>query len=72
MCGSRLLKEESALAIADVVSKTPAANLEAICRHVTGPINSTFVKSLSDASNETLRLRMPKALGALIEHQPHY
>ncbi|CCH46758.1 putative translational activator [Wickerhamomyces ciferrii] len=33
-------------------------------------LQRTFVKSLSDANNETLRLRAAKALGTLIEHQP--
>ncbi|CAI1983698.1 hypothetical protein SEUBUCD650_0G00870 [Saccharomyces eubayanus] len=108
MYGSNDEREESALAIADVVSKTPAANLKPFVSVITGPLirvvgerfssdikaailfalnvlfvkipmflrpfipqlQRTFVKSLSDASNETLRLRAAKALGALIEHQP--
>lgn len=108
MYGSNDEREESALAIADVVSKTPAANLKPFVSVITGPLirvvgerfssdikaailfalnvlfikipmflrpfipqlQRTFVKSLSDATNETLRLRAAKALGALIEHQP--
>ena len=108
MYGSSDEREASALAIADIVSKTPAANLKPFVSVITGPLirvvgerfNSdikaailyalnilfvkipqflrpfipqlqrTFVKSLSDASNETLRLRAAKALGTLIEYQP--
>ncbi|AQZ15615.1 GCN1 (YGL195W) [Zygosaccharomyces parabailii] len=108
MYGSSDEREDSALAIADVVSKTPAANLRPFVSVITGPLirvvgerfNSdikagilfalnilfakipqflrpfipqlqrTFVKSLSDPSNETLRLRAAKALGTLIEYQP--
>ncbi|EHN02530.1 Gcn1p [Saccharomyces cerevisiae x Saccharomyces kudriavzevii VIN7] len=108
MYGSNDEREESALAIADVVSKTPAANLKPFVSVITGPLirvigerfssdikaailfalnvlfikipmflrpfipqlQRTFVKSLSDATNETLRLRAARALGALIEHQP--
>lgn len=108
MYGTPDLREASALAIADVVSKTPATALKPLVTLVTGPLirvigerfNSdikaailyalnilfnkipqflrpfipqlqrTFVKSLSDASNETLRLRAAKALGSLIEYQP--
>ncbi|KAH3672228.1 hypothetical protein WICPIJ_010080 [Wickerhamomyces pijperi] len=108
MYGTPDLRESSALAIADVVSKTPATALKPLVTLVTGPLirvigerfNSdikaailyalnilfqkipqflrpfipqlqrTFVKSLSDASNETLRLRAAKALGTLIEYQP--
>ncbi|GAV56279.1 hypothetical protein ZYGR_0BB00560 [Zygosaccharomyces rouxii] len=108
MYGSSDEREDSALAIADVVSKTPATNLRPFVSVITGPLirvvgerfNSdikagilfalnilfakipqflrpfipqlqrTFVKSLSDPSNETLRLRAAKALGTLIEYQP--
>lgn len=108
MYGSGDEREASALAIADVVSKTPATGLKAYVTVITGPLirvmgerfNSdikaailyalnvlfskipqllrpfipqlqrTFVKSLSDPSNETLRLRAAKALGTLIEYQP--
>ncbi|CCF57283.1 hypothetical protein KAFR_0C02900 [Kazachstania africana CBS 2517] len=108
MYGSSDEREAAALGIADVVSKTPAANLKPFVSAITGPLirvvgerfNSdikaailfalnilfvkipqflrpfipqlqrTFVKSLSDASNETLRLRAAKALGTLIEYQP--
>lgn len=108
MYGSSDERENSALAIADVVSKTPATNLRPFVSVITGPLirvvgerfNSdikagilfalnilfakipqflrpfipqlqrTFVKSLSDPSNETLRLRAAKALGTLIEYQP--
>lgn len=108
MYGSNDEREDSALGIADVVSKTPAANLKPFVSTITGPLirvvgerfNSdikaailfalnilfakipqflrpfipqlqrTFIKSLSDPSNETLRLRAAKALGTLIEYQP--
>lgn len=105
--GSNDEREVSALAIADIVSKTPAAGLKPFVSVITGPLirvvgerfNSdikaailfalnilfvkipqflrpfipqlqrTFVKSLSDPTNETLRLRAAKALGTLIEYQ---
>ncbi|KAH3663930.1 hypothetical protein WICMUC_005869 [Wickerhamomyces mucosus] len=108
MYGSSDLRETSALAIADIVSKTPATALKPLVTIITGPLirvigerfNSdikaailyalniifekipqflrpfipqlqrTFVKSLSDASNETLRLRAAKAFGTLIQYQP--
>lgn len=108
MYGSNDEREDSALGIADVVSKTPAAGLKPFVSTITGPLirvvgerfNSdikaailfalnilfakipqflrpfipqlqrTFIKSLSDPSNETLRLRAAKALGTLIEYQP--
>ncbi|CDO95886.1 unnamed protein product [Kluyveromyces dobzhanskii CBS 2104] len=108
MYGSGDEREASALAIADIVSKTPAANLKSYVTVITGPLirvvgerfNSdikaailyalnmlfgkipqllrpfipqlqrTFVKSLSDPTNEVLRLRAAKALGTLIEYQP--
>lgn len=108
MYGSNDERETSALAIADVVSKTPAAGLKPFVSVITGPLirvvgerfssdikaailfalnilftkipqflrpfipqlQRTFVKSLSDPTNETLRLRAAKALGSLIEYQP--
>ncbi|KAL3236074.1 Gcn1p [Nakaseomyces bracarensis] len=108
MYGSAEEREVSAIAIADVVSKTPAANLKPFVSSITGPLirvvgerfksdvkaaillalnilfkkipqflkpfipqlQRTFVKSLSDPTNETLRLRAAKAIGTLIEHQP--
>lgn len=108
MYGSGDEREASALAIADIVSKTPAAGLKSYVTVITGPLirvvgerfNSdikaailfalnilfakipqflrpfipqlqrTFVKSLSDPTNEVLRLRAAKALGTLIEYQP--
>lgn len=108
MYGSSDEREASALAIADVVSKTPSANLKPFVTVITGPLirvvgerfssdikaailyalnilfakvpqflrpfipqlQRTFVKSLSEPSNETLRLRAAKALGTLIEYQP--
>lgn len=108
MYGSNDEREDSALGIADVVSKTPAAGLKPYVSTITGPLirvvgerfssdikaailyalnilfakipqflrpfipqlQRTFIKSLSDPSNETLRLRAAKALGTLIEYQP--
>lgn len=108
MYGSNDEREDSALGIADVVSKTPAVNLKPFVSTITGPLirvvgerfssdikaailyalnilfakipqflkpfipqlQRTFVKSLSDPTNETLRLRAAKALGTLIEYQP--
>lgn len=108
MYGNSDLREASALGIADVVSKTPAASLKPLVTVITGPLirvigerfssdikaailyalniifekipqflrpfipqlQRTFVKSLADANNETLRLRAAKALGTLIEYQP--
>lgn len=108
MYGSAEEREVSALAIADVVSKTPADNLKPFVSAITGPLirvvgerfksdvkaaillalnilfkkipqflrpfipqlQRTFVKSLSDPTNETLRLRAAKAIGILIEFQP--
>lgn len=107
MYGSSDQRESSAMAIADLVSKTPSSNLKPLVTLITGPLirvigerfssdiksailfalsmlfekvpqflrpfipqlQRTFVKSLSDASNETLRLRAAKALGSLIEYQ---
>ncbi|AGO13312.1 AaceriAFR169Wp [[Ashbya] aceris (nom. inval.)] len=106
--GSNEDRESSALGIADIVSKTPAANLKPYVTVITGPLirvvgersssdikaailyalnvlfskvpqflrpfipqlQRTFVKSLSDSTNETLRLRAAKALGTLIQYQP--
>lgn len=108
MYGSNEDRESSAIAIADIVKRTPAANLRPFVTIITGPLirvvgerfpsdikaailyalnmlfdkipqflrpfipqlQRTFVKSLSDPSNETLRLRAAKALGSLIEYQP--
>lgn len=108
MYGSNDEREDSALGIADVVSKTPASGLKPYVSTITGPLirvvgerfssdikaailyalnilfakipqflrpfipqlQRTFIKSLSDPSNETLRLRAAKALGTLIEYQP--
>lgn len=108
MYGSGDEREASAMAIADIVSKTAPADLKPFVTIITGPLirvigerfNSdikaailyalnvlfakipqllkpfipqlqrTFVKSLSDPSNEILRLRAAKALGTLIEYQP--
>lgn len=108
MYGTSGEREAGALAIADVISKTPAAQLKSLVTVITGPLirvigekypsdvkaailyaldmifgkipqflrpfipqlQRTFVKSLSDATNETLRLRAAKALGTLIEYQP--
>lgn len=101
-------REVSALAIADLVSKSPAASLKIHVTSMVGPLirvvgekvssdvkaailyaldilfekvaqflkpfipqlQRTFVKSLSDESNQTLRTRAAKGLGTLIEHQP--
>lgn len=108
MYGSSDQREAGALAIADIISKTPAIMLKPLVTVITGPLirvigerfpsdvkaailyaldlifekipqflrpfipqlQRTFVKSLSDAANETLRLRAAKALGTLIEYQP--
>lgn len=108
MYGNGEQKQLSALAIAEIVDKTPAVNLKPFATAITGPlirvigekVNSevkagilialnnllikipqflrpfipqlqrTFVRSLSDADNDTLRLRAVKALGTLIEFQP--
>ncbi|SCU84775.1 LAFA_0D11936g1_1 [Lachancea sp. 'fantastica'] len=108
MYGSNEEREIAAMAIADIVKRTPSANLRSFVTIITGPLirvvgerfsgdvkaailyalnvlfakipqflrpfipqlQRTFVKSLSDASNETLRLRAAKALGSLIEYQP--
>ncbi|KAG7664813.1 GCN1 [[Candida] subhashii] len=108
MYGTSDQKESSALAIADIIGKTPAINLKPFATTMTGPLirvigekvssdikaailvalNSlllkipqflrpfipqlqrTFVRSLSDASNEKLRARAVVALGTLIKFQP--
>lgn len=108
MYGSSDEREDSALGIADLVSKTPTLNLKPFVSTITGPLirvvgerfngdikaailyalnilfskvpqflrpfipqlQRTFVKSLTDPSNELLRLRAAKALGTLIEYQP--
>lgn len=108
MYGSNGERESSALGIADIASKTPAANLRPFVSAITGPLirvvgervgsdikaailfalnvlfvkiptflrpfipqlQRTFIKSLSDTGNETLRIRAAKGLGDLIEYQP--
>lgn len=108
MYGNSEQKEASALAIADIIDKTPALNLKPFATTITGPLirvvgekvlsdikaailialNSlllkipqflrpfipqlqrTFVRSLSDSTNEVLRARAVVALGTLIEFQP--
>lgn len=108
MYGNAEQKQTSALAIAEIIDKTPAANLKPFATAITGPlirvigekVNSeiragilialnnllikipqflrpfipqlqrTFVRSLADITNDTLRARAVKALGTLIEFQP--
>lgn len=108
MYGSSDQKELSALAIADIIDKTPALNLKPFATTITGPLirvigekvssnikaailvalnnllvkipqflrpfipqlQRTFVRSLSDVTNDTLRARAVVALGTLIEFQP--
>ena len=108
MYGNAEQKELSALAIADIIDKTPAEILKPFATTITGPlirvigekVNSsikagilialnnllvkipqflrpfipqlqrTFVRSLADVSNDTLRARAVKALGTLIKFQP--
>ena len=108
MYGSLELKELSAIAIGDIIEKTPAANLRPFATTITGPlirvvgekVNSsiksailfalnsllikipqflrpfipqlqrTFVRSLSDQTNDELRARAVTALGTLIKFQP--
>lgn len=108
MYGTTDQREASALGIADIVEKTPAANLKPFVTVMVGPLirvigerfsgdvkaailyalnmlfakipqflrpfvpqlQRTFVKSLSDSSNELLRSRAARALGTLIEFQP--
>lgn len=108
MYGSSDQKELSALSIADIIDRTPAANLKPFATTITGPLirvigervssdiksailtaltnlllkipqflrpfipqlQRTFVRSLSDPSNEKLRNGAVTALGVLIEFQP--
>ncbi|KAI3404325.2 GCN1 [Candida oxycetoniae] len=108
MYGSSEQKELSALAIADIIEKTPAENLKSLATVISGPmirvigekvatniksailvalnnllikipqflrafipqLQRTFVRCLSDASNDTLRKRAVVALATLIKHQP--
>ncbi|SGZ49194.1 CIC11C00000000223 [Sungouiella intermedia] len=108
MYGSSDQKELSALSIADIIERTPAANLKPFATTITGPLirvigervssdiksailsaltnlllkipqflrpfipqlQRTFVRSLSDPSNEKLRNGAVNALGVLIEFQP--
>lgn len=108
MYGSSDQKELSALSIADIIDRTPAANLKPFATTITGPLirvigervssdiksailsaltnlllkipqflrpfipqlQRTFVRSLSDPSNEKLRSGAVTALGVLIEFQP--
>lgn len=108
MYGSSDQKEASALGIADIISKTPAANLKPFATTMTGPLirvigekvtsdikagilvaltkllekipqflrpfipqlQRTFVRSLLDPQNATLRARAVRALGVLIAFQP--
>lgn len=108
MYGSSDQRELSALAIADIIEKTPAENLRTLATSLTGPLirvigekvasniksailvalnnllikipqflrpfipqlQRTFVRSLSDVSNDTLRKRAVVALSTLIKHQP--
>lgn len=108
MYGSSEQKELSALSIADIIDRTPAANLKPFATTITGPLirvigervssdiksailsaltnllmkipqflrpfipqlQRTFVRSLSDPSNEKLRNGAVTALGVLIEFQP--
>lgn len=108
MYGNSDQKEISALGIADIIDKTPSANLKPFVTNITGPLirvigekvssdiksailvalnnllvkigqflrpfipqlQRTFVRSLSDGTNETLRDRAVVALGALIKYQP--
>ncbi|CAK9439732.1 uncharacterized protein LODBEIA_P38320 [Lodderomyces beijingensis] len=108
MYGTSDQKEMSALAIAEIIEKTPADNLKTLATVISGPmirvigekvassiksailvalnillikipqflrafipqLQRTFVRCLSDASNETLRRKAAVALGTLIKHQP--
>lgn len=108
MYGNNEQKELSALSIADIIEKTPAAVLKPFATVITGPLiriigekvtsdikaailialtsllkkipqflrpfipqlQRTFVRSLGDATNETLRDRAVVALGVLIAFQP--
>ena len=108
MYGSSDQREASALAIAEIVSRTPPANLRPYATPITGPLirvigekvsldikrailaalthllrripqflrpflpqlQRTFVRCLSDPSNDKLRLGAVDALGLLVEFQP--
>ncbi|KAI5960043.1 GCN1 [Candida pseudojiufengensis] len=108
MYGTSDQRESSALAIADIIEKTPADNLRTLATTLTGPLirvvgekvasniksailvalnnllnkipqflrpfipqlQRTFIRSLGDVSNETLRNRAVTALTTLIKHQP--
>lgn len=108
MYGSSDQRELSASSIAEIIDRTPSANLRPFATTITGPLirvigervssdiksailtaltnlllkipqflrpfipqlQRTFVRSLSDASNEKLRNGAVMALGVLIEFQP--
>ncbi|PVH13735.1 uncharacterized protein CXQ87_001853 [Candidozyma duobushaemuli] len=108
MYGNAEQREMSALSIAEIISRTPAANLKPFATTITGPLirvigervsadiksailtaltnllekipqflrpfipqlQRTFVRSLSDVSNDKLRLGAVNALGVLIGFQP--
>ncbi|GEQ70755.1 hypothetical protein JCM33374_g4434 [Metschnikowia sp. JCM 33374] len=108
MYGNSEQKELSALSIAEIIDRTPAANLRPFATPITGPLirvigekvssdiksailsaltnllrripqflrpfipqlQRTFVRSLSDPTNEKLRNGAVDALGLLIEFQP--
>lgn len=108
MYGTPEQRELSALAIADVIEKTPADNLKTLATVISGPmirvigekvatsiksailvalnnllnkipqflrafipqLQRTFVRCLSDVTNETLRKRAVVALSTLVQHQP--
>lgn len=108
MYGNAEQREMSALSIAEIILRTPAANLKPFATTITGPLirvigervssdiklailtalknllvkipqflrpfipqlQRTFVRSLSDVSNDKLRLGAVSALGVLIEFQP--
>lgn len=108
MYGNSEQKELSAQSIAEIIQRTPAANLRPFATTITGPLirvigervssdiksailaaltnlllkipqflrpfipqlQRTFVRSLSDVSNDKLRLGAVSALGVLIEFQP--
>lgn len=108
MYGNSEQREISALSIAEIILRTPAANLKPFATTITGPLirvigervssdiklailtaltnllekipqflrpfipqlQRTFVRSLSDVSNDKLRLGAVNALGVLIGFQP--
>lgn len=108
MYGNNEQRELSALSIAEIIDRTPAANLRPFATTITGPLirvigervssdiksailtaltnllmkipqflrpfipqlQRTFVRSLSDSTNEKLRNGAVTALGVLIEFQP--